>query len=50
MLEYGDAFLAQNREALRHLEETSPAAFAVAAEMAPQQAEVEDDEEELAAA
>ncbi|NQE65369.1 MULTISPECIES: hypothetical protein [unclassified Caulobacter] len=51
MLEYGDAFLEQNREALKALEAMSPAAFAVAAEMAPHQAEVVDeDEEELVAA
>ncbi|WP_343698901.1 hypothetical protein [Caulobacter sp.] len=50
MLEYGDAFLEQNRKALAALRAMSPAAFAVAVEMTPQQAEVMDDEEELAAA
>ena len=50
MLEYGDAFLEQNREALVALEKMSPAAFAVAVEMTPQHAEAVDDEEELVAA
>lgn len=50
MLEYGDAFLEQNKEALKHLQKTmSPGAFAVAMAMAAAAANEDEahDEEEL---
>ncbi|WP_165832158.1 hypothetical protein [Caulobacter radicis] len=52
MLEYGEAFLEQNREGLKRLsEKMSPAAFAIAMEMAAaNEDEQEVVEEELAEA
>lgn len=51
MLEYGDAFLEQNREALEHLEAMmGRAAYEAALEMAPPQDEADlADEQPLAA-
>jgi hypothetical protein len=51
MLEYGDAFLEMNQEALIRLEkQLTPAGFAVAIEMAPEQDDVGIEDDELVAA